>query len=507
MEKNIFSKVGEGTVTAFRHAVARVFPQLCIGKTLKSNPDAWDFMPSLKAQAKAIAKMPIEELAKRFWSAETLKVIFHEKHLYWFPMTDMEFYNLLTDKKSVRKAISHPQANFTDKQIRTLIANRGLYELANVKMKGLSEFVAREVTGNTKYSEELLPMIMNMPEFSQVYNLWLERHEPSSIPEDAIINAIRHLFVSKVEVSVDYDEKLLEVATTWRHKGIDNHALWLSFALHNLDKEQVFTSVVKHFNTILAYVEEYVQYGWKEQFLKAVMKSPHCSFDLTEQIYELFTRNSDKQEALGCMVGRVSQLYQICTCFNLLEGTLRETRDCHHKYLISRALNILEKVYNRAVARTTAGSYLKKFLEYEGWTEAQREKALRAMAAGQSLTEEDFANLSDEDKNIVINEWEIFSQFALIEQDPEQVIEKKINLLPEVEVRFFTNVDCRQFWRKYVEMYQVSELAYSNMIDKGQVGLLNLHVSTYGLTDWQYRQLMNSSLKRLAPQLKSRLKK
>jgi len=507
MRKNIISKVGEGTVTAFRHAVSRVFPRLCISKTLKSNPKAWDFMPSLRAQARAIAKMPVEELAKRYWSAETLKVIFHEKHLYWFPMTDMEFYNLLADKESLRKAISHPQANFTDTQIRTLIANRGLRELASVKMRGLNEFVAREVTGNTKYSEELLPMIMNMPEFSQVYNLWLDRHQPSSIPEGAIINAVKYLFVSKVEVSVDHDEKLLEVATNWRHTGIDNHALWLSFALHNLDKEQVFTTVAKHFNSILAYVEEYAQYGWKEQFLTAMMKSPHCSFDLTEQIYELFTRNSDKQQALGCMVGRVSQLYQIGMCFDLLESASAETRACHHKYLISRALNILEKVYDRAVARTTAGSYLKRFLKYEGWTETQRETALRAMAAGQSLTEEDFANLSDEDKNIVINEWEIFSQFALVDKHPELVIEKKINLLPEVEVRFFTNDNCRRFWSKYVEMYQISDLAYSHIINKGHIGLLTSHAATYGLTDWQYRQLMNGSMKELAPQLKGWLKK
>ena len=113
MNRSFFSKVGEDIVTAFKRIVAFLFPQWCIkNKTLKSNSDAWEWMPSLPAQSRAASEMSVDELSKRFWSAETLQEIFHKRNIFWFEMTDMEFYNLIRNEDSVDKAICHPKSKF-----------------------------------------------------------------------------------------------------------------------------------------------------------------------------------------------------------------------------------------------------------------------------------------------------------------------------------------------------------------------------------------------------------
>ena len=510
MSKSFFSKVREVIVTAFKRVVAFLFPQWCIkNKTLKSNLDAWNWMPSLSAQAKAVAMMSEDELAQRFWSSETLQKIFHERNIFWFEMTEMEFYNLLGNRESVEKAICHPKAKFTVVQIKILISRMGLYALATMQLRGLTEFISSELNADTGYAMKQLPAISVISSYKSLYQQWLVKHR-ESVPEDAIVNMIDYLFSHQISASANYNkEKLSEMVHLWETVGLDNHALWLSMALRDMYKKSVCACVVQHFDNILYYVRQ--NRVWKQEFLIALAQSNCCSFDQCQKIYDLCTESSDKMIVLATMVGKANHLGNISTCFKYLADYSDEFKANYHKYLISRALDHLEKVSGRFVARETTSSYLKIFFNYSGWTEAQKEIALRAMAAGQSLKDEDFEDLNDDEKAIVINELEIFSELDLLRKSPSKVIEHKIHLLPEAEAEFFVDgmMSCYKFWNMYVEMFKLSQYAYAKIVRSGRweyyIDVITLHASRHGLTEWEYRQLMNSPMQSLAPQLKQYL--
>ena len=282
----------------------------------------------------------------------------------------------------------------------------------------------------------------------------------------------------------------------------------LSYAMHNLKQVEVFNCVVKYFDNLIHYARQVT--GWKEEFLKAMLSSGRCTFAQAKKIYEMFSHVADRTLALSVLVAISRQLCEINECFNLLASYPDEFKANYHKNLISKALDCCEKVSGRLVARTTCGSYLKNFFKYDGWNESQKELALRAMAAGQSLTEEDFNNLNEDEKSSVLNEWEIFSQFDLLTRRPGKVIERRIHLLPEAEVALLRDGGHHNLWCLYVDMFALSECAYSYIVNATNwswyVDLVEQHARTHGFTDWQYRQLLNSPMNSLAPQLKALLK-
>lgn len=504
MKRSIFKKVGEKLSTAYRRCVAFLFPSWCINKkTLKTNINAWDYMPSVKQQLKLVANMSVEQISARYWSAETLKAIF-AKNIFWSNMSEMEFYNLLSSKEAIKQALSDPNICFSETQMRTLINSYGLSKLqqiSDVCTTKLNNFINLSLSlGHTDFSY-LFPNIINdMPE---AYCFMLRNHfyPKPTVPADILLKMLDYFF--KNPTSEQYKNQtsaLAEAYGNWNQRSRTDEFVWLSYALHNLDNKDVFKKVLLYLDNIMTYIKE--NEDWQEELLNALM-SKDCNFETIAKIYNLYPKNENRQQVFLQALETAKNIKDVCKCYKVFENIPNPTEEIRSKIIDKIIASVSEK-YGRKTTTNAEALLLLNLFPFENWSQTQKESAIRALSAGKYLSDEYYVRLADTEKKVALEEMELFSQFDLIAQTSKRVIADKIKLIPEAESYFFSIPACCNLWEEYINLYQISDLAYATLVHNAAASetLLLSHAQKYGLTEWQYRTIMNSFRSFSAPKLK-----
>lgn len=508
--KKFLRKAAEDIVTAYRKMVATVFPKHCIRKKIvKSNPNAWDFMPSLKRQLKAIETMTAEELQERCWSADALKVIFHEKNIFFKKFNQMEFYNLLADKSSVLKAIE-AGSSFTSEQENTIVNNIGLYSLVNRggRCKAFARNWVRYNLTNNKCASAVLRSIAasNDDEIYHHYLTWLQQYSgtPKNMDIAYLTQMVNYLFDTEVFMDDKYVEANLKDAYLCSYSTDYNaKCVWLSFLYHKLTEREAYTLAYKNRQKIMAYLEG--NPAWKQEFIDAFIMAS-SDYDIMKEFYDM---SSDKETHIYRLCSSSRQLHQISDCLEFVDKMTDNIRMDLGPKLIAKAINCLSMWHNRYfVSGEGMANFFLDFMKKEAyWGKENKDIVLKALAVSGCLPDELYNSLSDERKEMVEYEMELFSQFSLISAVSDNIITCKIKLFPEAEEVLAKNG--ADIMSQYIELFSLSNEGYRALLRNSYLpcSLIIQHAKNHGVTKWQYMEIMKCDTRRfLAPQIKSYMK-
>ncbi len=512
MKTNILQKAASDIVTAYRQFIAKLFPMWCIRKKiLKDNPYAIDYLPSLKFQQKAVEIMSPDEIEARCWSSETLQMVFHEKNIFFKNFSQMEFYNLITNKKSMMMAIDFGSA-FSKEQTFIILRNIGLYSLtehSNKCKSFVTSFLSSYLTKNGKECAPFIVEIANNKELERQYLYWLENfgNEPQKMNFAYIENMIYYLFGCANDFqNVRYVDAHLKDAYLFAYSNeYDNRSIWLSLAFNCIDNKDVYSLIIKNLDRILDYLRG--KPAWKEEFIDKLI-SLSRDYTLIKRLYE----QSDNKDHIHKLCSSCQNLYEINDALSLIETEQfpNEVRIQIGSNLIKNSLQRCETQNKRPYTTQTSASFLKEFLKKDAyWTDEQKEVAIRAIAAGGYADDEWFESLSDAYKAIVMEELEIFSQFSLVSNSAKDIIANKLHLLPEAEEYFFSSYNSCRYWKDYIDFCKLSDKAYKAMLEcrYATIDIIVYHAEKHGITNWQYRTVLcNDKFKFIATQLKEYLK-
>jgi hypothetical protein len=508
--KKFLRKAAEDLVTAYRKMVAHVFPKHCIWKKIvKSNPDAWDFMPSLKRQLKAIETMTAEELQDRCWSADALKVIFHKKNIFFKKFNQMEFYNLLTDKSSVIGALE-AGVSFTSEQENTIVNNIGLYSLVTCggRCKAFARNWVRYNLTNNKCAAAVLRSIAasNDDEIYHLYLTWLQQYAgtPKNMDIAYLTQMVNYLFDIEVFIDEKYVEANLKDAYLCSYSSDYNaKCVWLSFLYHKLTEREAYTLAYKNRKNIMAYLEG--NPAWKQEFIDAFILAS-SDYSVIKEFYDM---SSDKEKHIFNLCRSARNLDEIKCCLDLIENmdTIKMNLG---PTLIAKAMNCMSTWNDRCyVSSETVASYLLDFMKKEAyWNHSQRKAVLKAVAVGGYMPEEMFNSLSEDEKEMVEYEMELFSQFSLISTSSDAILTQKIRLFPEAEAVLAKRME-GTILKSYIDIYSLSNEGYRAMVQNSFLpcSLILQHAKNHGVTKWQYMEVMKRDNRRfLAPQIKCYMK-
>jgi len=512
MKAKFFRNAASDIVTAYRRFVARLFPMWCIKKKiLKDNPDAMEYLPSLKFQVKAVEIMSPDEIEARCWSSETLKLIFHEKNIFFKNFSQMEFYNLITNKKSVMMAIDFGSC-FSEEQTVIILRNIGFYFLianSNKCKNFVTNFLSRYFTNKGKECAPFIIEIATNKELEQQYLYWLQNfgNEPQNMNFAYIENMIRYLFGCANDFqNVRYVDAFLKDAYLYAYSSeYDNRSIWLSLAFNCIDNKDVYSLMIKNLDQILDYLKG--KPAWKEEFIDRLI-SLSRDYTLIKRLYE----QSENKQHIHKLCSSCQNLYEINDALSLIETEQfpNEVRLKIGANLIKNSLKHFETQNKRPYTTPTSASFLKEFMKKDAyWTDEQKEVAIRAIAAGGYADDEWFESLSAAYKAIVMEELEIFSQFSLVNNSAKDIITNKLHLLPEAEEYFFSNYNSCRYWKDYIDFCKLSDKAYKAMLEcrYATIEIIVYHAEKHGITNWQYRTVLCSDkFKFIATQLKEYLK-
>ena len=515
-------KLSERLVDAWRCTVAKLAPSWCINrKTLKSNPNAFDFMPSEKAQLKAVKKMSKEEMEARFWSERVLDYIFFTKEVYFSELDYIEFNRLTTQNRkdislrdiryAVKSAIKSG-TRFTDDQRCAILNMFGVDTFINEggECKNFAMgYVQSHLTVNGRGCEGFITSIASCEKLSHLYRAWLGNFtiEPNKMDYAYLEAMMSYLFSYETDYNYEtYPNSSLKEAylLVTCKSDLNPKCFWLSLAINRIDEVRVADLIKKYLNQILAYLD--MKQNWKQELIECLINAP-TTFKFA---YELYERSSSKEKHIVRLCELASGMRQIEDTISLLDKLSDEAKAKYGPILVEKALNSVDKCCNgRPYTTSTSAELFVSLLKQEVyWNEQLKERVLRAIAAGCCMTDELFESLSEREQKVVLYEMEIFSQISLLESDVNRVITNKTKLHPEVEAYWFSmnsyHDNTWRCWREYIELYELSEMGYKALLNNPRISTnyVVLHAQKHGMTSFQYRTLLSTNDRRhLAPEL------
>ena len=510
MRHSFLKKLAENISVNAKACVGFLFPNYCIDNLiLKGKPDAWDYMPSVKHQKKAIDRMNAEDISARLWSDETLQYIFG-KGIFWSSMTDKEFDNLIASKDIAIKALAAKDIYFTSYQMKSFICRYGLETLlknSEISATKVTNFINQEIcsttNGNLSY---LLPDVIKlMPE---AYCFMLRNNfRPKFVTKEILFKMLDYYFSKPASEQYQNSPKgkLANAHYDWDEENKVDEFVWLSIAFHKLNTNEVTNCVMEKLNNIMSYISSNEQ--WQEDLLNKLLEKV-SSFKQAVIIYDLYPAN-EKKHILSQMIDKVNNFTDAQQCYELVAGS----EDLEKELFVSitdTLLDSIPKFHERFRATDFEASYLLALFPFDDWNNNQKDKAIRALAAGCHISDELYGKLSDKFKESVIEELEIFAQYDLISRNDQMqtVITDKINLFPEVEAFMIKNAKAIDILSAYISLHELSKVGYQTLVDSHFYSndLLVQHAQQYPFTNWHYRVILNSCKKHLAPKLKAFLK-
>ncbi len=485
---------------AYARVVAFLFPQYCIRKkTLKTNGHARDYLPSLKAQKKVIRKLSDQDISKRFWSAEALEIIFHKKYIFWENMTDFEFYHLNRDFESIRRALAQ---GVIEKERYVTIVGMHLSNIINSDDANLLkcfEYVAH--TYLQAGISSLITEIAGSKVTFRVYRNWLKSYEndPSTMPAEFVEKMLPDLFGrSDFNRLGNFSNATLEDGLRYgiRDNAICNELVWLSIAYHKLDDAKVYNAVLKSFDGILSYLAKKDE--WTKGFVAQMLwNSRGMNFNFVEKLYKM----SDTKP-IGILCESAEIMSEIVRCADILAANSDADKERYHTSLIAKAVNTCYKTPVRISMTSNEKDTIIYIISKCGISNHEQMKQVAKILCDGNLTEDQYNALPEKMKEYVLERMELNSQFDLVNMNPAVIIENEIRLLPEAEKLLFMHNKNSAYWLPYVDIFELSEKGYKEMVLMAGDSYIEKYTQKYGFTDWQYRFLLQSSRKYLAPKLK-----
>lgn len=482
-------------------------PQYCIKKKiLRNNPNAWDYMPSVKAQAKAIARMSDNDIAGRFWDKVTLRCIFHEKHIFWKDMTDMEKHILMENFNSVRMALE--QGMLEEYDFRTVVSmhTEEVRNSNNTAVINCFETVTKKDLERGRSQFITAIATSKLPRIKDAYAEWLlDRGE--DIDEEFTITMLNYLFG---QGNWGYNGltdlyPLEEGVIVGLNGNLYNEPIWLSMAYRQLHKQDVYLAVQRNWEPIMKYLKNV---SWRNQLIERMLElTDYGDYGFVHTLYEA---SESKPIAPLCSGARTLKELQDCSKEAVLKDLDAAEKGQLGTMVVDKAISAYYRLFDVAIAEIN-GTYVDRIiyiLSVWGANASQQEEIAKALAYSE-LSDEQYNLLSDELKKLVDEQLELRAEITMIKLNPGDVITHGIQLMPKAEKVFFKRIEERmKHWEEYINNYALSEEGFGAMLKASSNSyFITKYAEKYGLSEWEYRQVLTSNKRCFAPFLKRYCKK
>ena len=499
----------------FRRLVAILMPQYCIkNKILRNNPNAWDYMPSVKAQVKAIAHMSDEDIANRLWDTATIRRIFHEKHIFWKDMINMEKRILMENFNSVRMALE--QGMLEECNFRTVVSmyTEDVRNSSDKAVINCFEAVAKKDLKRGKSQFITAIATSDVGGIKVAYTEWLQAHDDEDfkgLDAEFTITMLDYLFGLG---NWGYNcllqpctlAQALKVGIQSGH--IYNEAIWLSIAYRQLHKPGVYLAVQRNWAPIMKYLNYLNNISWRNQLIERMLESTdYDNYDFVHMLYEV---SESKPIASLCSVAKTLEDLERCS----KEAASKELDATEKTQLgtmvVDKAISAYYNLFDVAIVgiKGTCIDRIIYILSVWGANGNQQKKIAKAFAYSE-LSDEQYNSLSDEMKKLVDEQLELRAEITMIKLNPGNVITHGIKLMPRAEKEFFmVNEERSQYWEEYINRYMLSEEGFMAMVKADHNAyFITKYAEKHGLSEWEYRKILMSSKRCFAPLLKRYCKK
>ncbi len=484
-----------------RRLVAILMPQYCIkNKILRNNPNAWDYMPSVKAQAKAIAHMSDEDIANRRWDTATIRRIFHEKHIFWKDMTNMEKHILMENFNSVRMALE--QGTLEEYDFRTVVS---MYteEVRNSSDKAVINCFEAVAKKDLAYgASQFITEIATSEEgcIKVAYTEWLLAHDDEDfkdLDEEFTITMLNYLFgQGNWGYNGRTDSCTLDEALRVSVNGnLCNEPIWLSIAYRQLHKPDVYLAVQRNWAPIMKYLDNI---SWRNQLIERMLES--TDYDDYDFVHMLYEASESKPINALCSVAKTIKELEQCS----KEAASKELDATEKAQLgtmvVDKAISAYYRILDTAIVETV--DRIIYILSVWGANSNQQKRIANAFAHSE-LSDEQYNSLSDELKKLVDEQLELCAEIAMIKLNPDNVITHGIQLMPRAEKEFFMEYEERmKHWEEYINRYTLSKEGFMAMLKADNAYFITKYAEKHGLSEWEYRQVLMSNKRHYAPRLK-----
>ena len=247
-------------------------------------------------------------------------------------------------------------------------------------------------------------------------------------------------------------------------------AAWLRISYQMMDKADICSLMLSHWNSIKEHVSNAVYQQLCEKLVKNI-SNPHQA-----------------KQALG-----------------LLDVSFKPS-------IIDKLLNIVSD---------KGASWLSDLFPFKDWSDEQQKKAIRIMAAGKTLPKERMNEISEELQKIAFEELEIQSELTVIhsgnKEEMKELIAHKLHSRSEVALLCSGYRRADAYGQEYINNHKMDESSFADIVlrtrdDNGSSitsmpNFIRTHAAKWGLSAQNYQDLLQSPYSSLAALLKESIRK
>lgn len=525
--KKAFNAIGVWMLSVFATIMKVLFSQLCCKYfTKKGRRNAEKFLPSLEEQKKAFNKLQTEAIPKRVWSKD---------FRIW--MLQMKEYSLIEDCAS-QEELAEVLFKPCDASIRSVAVQRctpthatilkfvnetkdinEVIALARAVPAAFESLAAAEVfgKGTAERCEVMWSIVNRSPQKATDYiNLIFSDEELLKGVDDVVVPSLVDTAISAKLGVTPYLAQLKQYfpdvyvkvrENVFRFKNEGERVFCEGF---KLTKKDLSAENVDDLCTVAVYGrldEEHDALAWLAIGYQLVARQ--CVSDLIiDNLSFIKGRIGDGAYRQLCekLVFNVPEIYHLKKLLPLVPRELEN----------DAVERLLDLVYH-----DNRGQICDLF-PFKGWSDVQQEKAVRLLAASKSLPLGWENTLSEALLHIAFEELEIQAELLTIygnnDAEMNELIVHKLHSRSEIALFCHSGSRLSNYGHRYVQAFQMDESTFSAVVKRttddytatisGYVEkLIRAHAEKWGLSEQNYRDLLQSPYNSLAALLKVQLKK
>lgn len=549
--KMAFNAVGAWILNVFAAIMRVSFPQLCCKYfTKKGRRNAEKFLPSLEEQKKAFMHILNADIPKRVWSKE---------FRIW--MLQMKEYSLIADCAS-QEELAEVLFKPCSTAIRSVAVRRctpthdmilkfvnetekfsEVTDLATAVPAAFSSLSAEEILGTgsnerrklmlatlnkypgylTERRDLMLTMANKYPDYVTAC-LGIILSAPTSTGEDVFdvpllvgVAIAKKLDLAPLleQLKAKYPETYATVRENAMNMGTNSVMLVLKgFSLTSwalpAHMGKAYPKLIEDLNTVSvsgSLEDCYDAMAWLSICYQMMDKQDICNMVLKnwEDIKECVS-NSVYQQLSQKLVKSFSNAEQGKQVIKLVDEGLKPKA-------IDRLLDVLSD---------SSSGCLSDLFPFKEWNAEQQKKAIRLMARGKNLPVKRMKELSKELQELAIEELEIQSELSAFRSNNDakmnELIMHKLHSRSEVALFCHSGYLVSNYGYRYVQAFQMDESSFGLMVMRttddykttisGCIEkIIRAHAEKWGLSEQNYRDLLQSPYSSLAALLKESIRK
>ena len=544
--RRAFNAVGEWVLNAFAAIMRVCFPQLCCKYfTKKGRRSAEKFIPSLEAQKRAFNHLATAEISGHVWSKEF--------RLWLLSMKEYLLIDYCASQEELAEVLFKPCST----EIRTIAVRRCTPNHATIlkfvnETKNFNEVVAlakavpsafgsleaKEILkdGSDARRDLMWVMVDKYPHLAESYLGYIFSDEALRLRMDtSVISAL-------VVRAIKEDSNLAPYLELLRlHYHLNSYIKVRGRALDY--KKNAVELATRGFELTKDCLNAMDVYDLNTTSIQGKLEAPYDAQAWLYICYTLLGRERLSERSalcdallnnLGFIKEHVSVAVYHQLCERLIDNAqsveqFKELLEYAPKDLFSKTVDTMlsliaccSDMQSRDNGVAKVGAKLADLFPFGDWSEDQQEKAVRLMADSKVLPLERMNELSEILQKAAFEELEIQSELRTIHcyRDDEmmELIAHKLHSRSEVKLLTHSWSCVANYGYNYMQAFQIDDDTFAAIVKRTEddnrssyynemVKLIRTHATKWGLSEQNYKDLLQSPYSNLAALLKDNVKK